>query len=310
MYLLILLIANAHSRLLPQNLSNRTTVMEQLRNVEVYSAEKVTVEWMLKMGDEDSTVVGRADSGRVKLTPIGDALRIFLREDDAEANRVPLEFQEEMTRFCGISDSAHITLLHWILTEPELKEIEDALQRRNIPNDIPEFDGTSASGGKSHREYHDVSESRLGYEQESLNAMQSFVNRFNLASSFKNRIAQPWEETEVENMLSYVCRLENVDPFWLLPQKDGAAAQRIRLAGGQPDGFVGVFFDRKPDSQYKYHLSRNLRTFPAVVSVAGNGKVQVNVSSAIQHTTSDDTLFAGELYVRMSTFFGHDVSVI
>jgi hypothetical protein len=290
-------IANLYTRLLPVDLSNRTTVIEQLRNVEVSSAEKVTVEWTLKTGGNDSTIVGRADSGRVKLHLVGDALKILLRTDDVEAARAPLEFREEMTKFCGIVDSSHITLLDWILTESDISEIEDALQRRNVPDEVPEFDKEADPNNRSKRELFDVSQRRLDYEKSSLNAMQSFVDRFNLASSFKSRIAQPWEDTEVESMLSYVCRLENLDPFWLLPQKGGPAAQKIRQAGGQPDGFVGVFFDRKSDSHYKYHLKRNLKTFPAIVSVAGNGKVQVNVSNPLESPLSDDVLFAGELYV-------------
>jgi hypothetical protein len=323
-------------------------VMEQLYKVEVYSVQKVTMEWIVKLENKNVEIVGRADSGRVKLTEVGNVLKIYLREQDNDANRPPLELQEAITKFCEIIDPSHVTVLHWILTEHNLKEIEYALQRRGIPNDVPKLDNLyldldaniEAQGacysqthkGRAHPSYvpkrrgipNDVPElddSQLDVdvnieaqgasrnlkhkrrahpsdEKGSLDAVQSFINRFNLANSFQQKIAQPWQKGDAENMLSHICRLENMDPFLLLPQRDDSWTQKIRQAGGYPDDFVGMFFGQNQASHSRAYLSRSAQIFPAIVEVSGNGSIRVEVSTVMKNMPEEEILLVGELHVR------------
>jgi hypothetical protein len=53
-------------------------VMAQLQNVDVYSAEKVVVEWAISVRDSSVKFMGRSDSGGVKLTEEGHVLKIIL----------------------------------------------------------------------------------------------------------------------------------------------------------------------------------------------------------------------------------------
>jgi hypothetical protein len=74
-------------------------VIAQVCNVEVYSAEEVIVEWVIGTGEKNDQTIGRADSGRVKLTQEGNILKIILRECDIKVTRPTLELQEEMAKF-------------------------------------------------------------------------------------------------------------------------------------------------------------------------------------------------------------------
>jgi hypothetical protein len=252
----------------------------------------------------------------VKLTQVGNILKIILRENDVDAARPPLELQEEITKLCGITEPFHIAILHWILVEHDLKEIEDVLQRRGIPDDLPEFDNMTrnAADGENvifsgldaenleQRRYHGRKpkhQPKPSDARESVDAVQSFINKFNLANSFQSKITQSWQDAEAKNMLSHICRLENMDPFILLPQRNDCWTQRIRKAGGYPDDHVGVVFDEKVASDKKDHLSRSAQIFPAIVNVAGNGHIRVGVSTAENIMIDDEILFVGELYVRI-----------
>jgi len=187
-----------------------------------------------------------------------------------------------MTKFCGITDRRHVEILHWILIEHDLNEIEDVLQRRGIPNEVPEFDnmphdpvsgealvflGLNAKpldvDGKdtTQRHFHGRRE-QANIQQESGDAVRSFIDKFNLASFFQNKISKSWQG-EAKNMLSHVCRLENMDPFLLLPQRQDIWSQRVRKAGGFPDDVVGVVFDENITSDKKYFPSRSTQSFPA-----------------------------------------------
>lgn len=120
---------------------NHAAVMEQLYNVEVYSAQEITLEWVVEPDASKPLIVGRADSGRVKLTlDEGNCLRIFIKENAVSLPCPPLELQEELAKFCCIIDAGHCTVLHWLLAENNLEEIEDIFQRRGISNELPAFD--------------------------------------------------------------------------------------------------------------------------------------------------------------------------
>lgn len=305
-------------------------MITQLHNVEVFSAERVSIEWQLSLpgdrdiGDTNLRITGRTDSGRVKLTSDGSILKIILRTHDVDPTRPPLELHEAMARFCGINDQSHVAILHWMLIEQDLNEIEDILQRRGVPNEIPEFDNLPhdpSSGdvlvflGVNVKpldiDGRDTAQRRFQGRRESFNhhqpsssddAVRSFIHKFNLANSFQNKIAQPWQEGEVRNMLSHICRLENMDPFLLLPQRNNLWTQRVRKVGGHVDDVVGVVFDENITSKRKIHPLRSTQTFPAVVNVTGDGQVSVNVSSTVKYLPDEELQFAGELHVSVEKF--------
>jgi hypothetical protein len=340
----------------------------------VYSAKEVIIEWAIGAGKTTGPIKGRADSGRVKVTPIGNILKIIIRESDVDVARPTLELQEEVAKFCEITDPSHVAILHWILAEDDLKEIEDVLQRRGIPNDLPEFDkltqdvtedqsvrlsfsGLNARSLDLESEYSlqrpykgpekdsqgvllviqesekslqrryegsekgsqavlpDKQESEnslqrpykgpkkdsqevLPDKQESVDAIQSFVNKFNFASSFGKEITRSWQDVEPKTMLSHICRLENMDPFMLLPQRESIWERERRKAGGYPDDYFGVIFNEKPTTDSIKHTVGS-RTFPATVRVTAKGHIKVGVSSTATNLTDEEILFAGELYVRI-----------
>jgi hypothetical protein len=302
--------------------------MEQLYNVEVYSAEEITIEWVVESDASRPLVVGRADSGRVKLTVDGsNCLRIFIKETAVNLPCPPIELQEELARFCSIVDPNHCTVLHWLLAENNLLEIEDIFQRRGISNELPTFDLIARAPPRSNiptvldthipsyppydvtnktdaqRKFHgrrnDLEAGSAG-KGGTQDGVQALVDKFNLANSFQKTMTQPWQATEAENLLSHVCRLEHMDPFSLLPQRTDPWSRRIRQAGGYPDQVVGIVFDEKPTAYDYEHHSRSAQVFPAVVEVTGRGALRVRVSTAVKNTTDEEVLLAGELYVRLT----------
>jgi hypothetical protein len=256
----------------------------------------------------------------VKLTPAGNVLKIIIREIDVDLPRPTLELQEEMTKFCGITNPAHVAILHWILGENDIQEIEKVLQRRGISNDVPDFDKLSQDGtggerlsfsglhaeplhtepgkvnGRRYRGRKTNNRVLPPDEWQSVDAVQSFVNRFDLASSFGKKIAQPWQDAEAKNMLSHICRLENIDPYLLLPQRDQPWTRQVMKAGGYPDDYVGMIFDGKPTTRSIRH-TKGSQTFPAIVHVASEGRIHVGVSATANDLADEEILFAGELYV-------------
>ena len=82
----------------------------------------------------------------MKVNAIGNILKIIIRESDVDVAQPTLELQEKVTKFCEITDTSHVAILHWILAQDDLKEIEDIVQRRGIPNDLPEFDKFTKDG--------------------------------------------------------------------------------------------------------------------------------------------------------------------
>jgi hypothetical protein len=97
----------------------------------------VTIQWTLKTPSNGLEIVSRADSGRVKVAAAGKTLEIFLRNSDADINRPPFELREELTAFCGLQDATHISLLHWVISEPSITEIETMFRRRGLHSDVP-----------------------------------------------------------------------------------------------------------------------------------------------------------------------------
>ncbi|PVH69973.1 hypothetical protein DL98DRAFT_661395 [Cadophora sp. DSE1049] len=291
------------ARLLPTQLLNRVTILDQLRHIEVYKVETLTIEWKLKSIKPSAQIVGRTESGRVKMTPIGPVLKIFLR-NDVDPTRPPLELQEEMAKFCGITDRTNGIILNWILTENNLKEIEDNLQRRGIQS-VPGFDDPGISqdelkrllDSEARRQYCGRGARFASADPDSLDAVRSFINRFNLANSFKSTINRPWQEVEVGMMLSHVCRIDNIDPISLLPQNRTSLSRKPWQSSGYLDEPATVVFSETSALDYTNHRSRDAQVLPAIVRVSRNGSVSIDVSTAIQNTTNEEILFAGELHI-------------
>jgi len=263
----------------------------------------------------------------VKVNAIGNILKIIIRESDVDVAQPTLELQEKVTKFCEITDPSHVAILHWILAQDDLKEIEDIVQRRGIPNDLPEFDKFTKDGTEDQSlrlSFSGLNAMSLDLESEDSlqrpykgpkkdnqevlpdkpesvdanHAIQSFVNQFNFASSFGEKIARPWQDVEAKTMLSHICRLENMDPFMLLPQRESIWERERRKAGGYPDDYFGVIFNEKPTTDRIQHTVGS-RTFPATVRVTAKGHIKVGVSSTATDLTDEEILFAGELYVRI-----------
>jgi hypothetical protein len=94
---------------MPPKFENRGAIIEQLCNAKVYIVEKITLQWAVKIPNGED-VIGRADSGRVKITPTGKVLEVFLRKGDSDILHPPLELLEQLTIFCQLTDASHVAL--------------------------------------------------------------------------------------------------------------------------------------------------------------------------------------------------------
>jgi hypothetical protein len=221
-----------HYRLLLPKLENRGAIIEQLCNAKVYTVEKITIQWAVKVpvrGD----IIGRADSGRVKITATGKVLEIFLRKRDSDISHPPLELLEELTTFCELKDASNVTLLHWVMTETNTGEMEDS---QNPNAHFWAKSTTRSQGDAEHSKDHEAV----------LDAVSSFMARFSAVSQRDNTKARPWSKTNTDLVLSHLCRLENVDPYALLPQTNVSLwKERLRQAGAYPDDPTSISFVHK-----------------------------------------------------------------
>lgn len=83
---------------------------------------------------------GDADTGRVKVAAANQKLEVYLTARDNQPTCPPLELHEEISKLCGLTDPSHIAILQHILMSTSNDDIADLLQRRGVPNKIPEFD--------------------------------------------------------------------------------------------------------------------------------------------------------------------------
>ena len=116
-------------------------MIDQLIGLQVFQVEKVIVEWTIK-SPKGETIRGHADSGRVQISTAqyNRNLQIFLTSEDIEASCPPLELEEELSKFCGITDPRRVGILQFILMQSNTKSIEDALKRRGILRNIPDVE--------------------------------------------------------------------------------------------------------------------------------------------------------------------------
>ena len=130
------------SSLVPKQSPNWMDILRHVHKLEVHQTEKVIVEWVVTSLTGE-TMYGRADAGRVTSRLGKRGYQIFLTADDLNAPLPPLELQEELTKLCEIKDPSLLTVLLYILMHNDVVLIEDTLQRRGIPDDIPDFEGSA-----------------------------------------------------------------------------------------------------------------------------------------------------------------------
>jgi len=81
-----------------------------------------------------------------------DALKIYLIKDYLEIGRPPLELTEEIATLCGIEKYEHILLLNNILVQEDIKNIEEDLNRRGVPDNVLDavVEDSVVANGRSH----------------------------------------------------------------------------------------------------------------------------------------------------------------
>ncbi|CZR62635.1 uncharacterized protein PAC_12532 [Phialocephala subalpina] len=263
------------ARLLPSELANRAQIIGQLCNAKVYTAEKVSIQWTLKTPDGSLEVVGRADSGRVKITP---------RHTNYEKNSVPFVVSRtpHMSHsFIGLSPSQ--------------------TSRRSKP------DKESRTGRKKgKRNYHSKPrrpprgrKTQQGGKSSTLDVVQLFMDQFNRASSWSDIAAQPWDKIGADEMLSHLCRLENVDPYSLLSRDeiDSPWNKRLKAGGAFPDDAAGFFFKEDPVIHKKNRFLRPAQHFPASVKITRDKGIYVSISPNPIAEVGGEILLAGEVYI-------------
>jgi hypothetical protein len=114
------------------NPQKRETILKQLAGIEVWEAEKVVVEWSIRLSD-DQVIKGRADTGRVKLAVISGSLAIYITKCSLETQTPPVELGEELCKYCDITDADKGMLLQQILMTSDLDAIRQMVSRRGLP---------------------------------------------------------------------------------------------------------------------------------------------------------------------------------
>jgi hypothetical protein len=311
-------ITDPRNRILPKDHPTYTEIITQLCNLIVYTSEDVVIHWSVKT--RNGEVLGRADSGRVKITNKGKTMSIYLRQKDADAGHAPLELGEHLTRFCGFSDAVQIRLLDFILSEHDLDEIDNELSRRGFPKYISELDDLtmdavglsefwrakpSKRAVDSRRRYCGRKPNMRRHQTQQAasdlpDTVQSFLNKFNMVNSFQDRLARPWAEAEAEQMLAHLCRLENIDPWTLLSQDRGNWDNLLKSRNQAPGTVSGAYWSPARDIHHKGNLLKTNNSYPATVYQDSRRNTRISVSTAIQNTVGEDLLFAAELYVSGS----------
>jgi hypothetical protein len=177
-----------------------------------------------------------------------------MRAEDIIAGLPPLELQEELAKFAGISDAKHVMLLLYILMQNDMSLIQDTLQRRGISNELPEFDQIT---GKSRPPHHlrsaidnkepgiakpeepdqsviprrqptqsETANSRLRFRrrarphfnEQASQSIAAFIDRFERVNILKKKEIAPWNASDAAGLLAKICEIENRDAAPFLPQ--------------------------------------------------------------------------------------------
>jgi hypothetical protein len=98
-------------------------------------------------------------------------------------------------------------------------------------------------------------------------------------------------------MLSHVCRLEDMDPFLLLPlTQPHLFDEKVRQAGGFPDQKMIFMYDQQI-SEPRKSIPRSIQSFPAIVSVLRTSTMNITASETWQNPIESESILAGELHV-------------
>jgi hypothetical protein len=299
-----LLILTQYDRLMPPKVSNKKAIIEQLCNSKVYTVRKITLKWTVKVRGRGE-VVGRVDSGRVKITVIGKSLEVYLRRSDSDISRPPLELLEELAAFCRLTEASHVALLHAVMTEIYSSDMEAIFNRRGLHQDAPEFNALVGSS-KLNPDFWSGSASRYNGdadywedEEATFDAVSRFMRRFTALNQWDDAKARPWSKTRTDSVLSHLCRLENVDPYSLLPQTSLSRwGGRLRNDGAFLDDPTSISFIHPSSVSGKKSRLRPYRLFPALVKI---NRARETVIEMLPDSTIDvarDVILAGEVYVR------------
>ena len=104
-------------------------------------------------------------------------------------------------------------------------------------------------------------------------------------------------------MLAHLCRLENIDPWILLPQDRDKWDNLLRSRHQAPGTVTGIYWSTARDIHHKDNLLRTSNRFPATIYQDSRRSLSISVSTAIQNTVGEDLLFSAELYVSSPWLF-------
>lgn len=125
------------------------------------------------------------------------------------------------------------------------------------------------------------------------------MNRFTALNQWDNAKARPWSKTKTDSVLSHLCRLENVDPYSLLPQTSLSRwGGRLRQAGAFLDDPTPISFIHESSDSGKKSRLRPHRVFPALVTINRARKTIVKMLPDSTVDIARDVVLAGEVYVR------------
>jgi hypothetical protein len=277
--------------------------------------------------DNSVEVQGRADSGRVKILHQDNAMTIYLRHKDADKGIYPLDLRESLSVLCSLSHLSQVRLLEFILNEPDADEIRGELSRRGFPQLTTEImrileteplvkdsdviltgqethDSTLLPTKDGFRFYGHTPNTRryrrprADYDNDG--SVKAFLSKFNIANAFGEQLTQPWDEAGAENLLAHACRLDDVDPWNLLPRNRNQWDELLKAKGKPPGVATGTFWSANRHVQGKGYLGdrRNVRnSYPAVVIQDNRRNMVIKISNAVENRVTDDTLFAAEHHV-------------
>lgn len=123
-------------RLTPESISSRAQMIDQLKNIEVRLADKVLIKWWIKstLRSSEDIYEGHVYDDGLQSAIMPSAhekqLRVWLLKA-ANPSCLPLELSEQIATFCGIPKEAG--LVYFILSQDNLSDIEQALDRRGVP---------------------------------------------------------------------------------------------------------------------------------------------------------------------------------
>ena len=252
-------------------------------------------------------------------------MNIYLRPKDADAGIYPLDLREILATLCCFEHPTQIRLLEFILNEPDSSEILGELSRRGFPppgieimkiletsplDNILDMEYSAqgdpasyAAEDKNQFSGHNPNTKRYRRPRADFDVpdnIHAFIRKFNVANSFQQQLTQPWADAGADNLLAHACKLNDVNPWNLLPRNRNQWDELLRAKGKSPSVATGTFWSANRHIQGNNFLNdrRNARnTYPAVVIQDHQRNMVIKISNAIENLVTDDLLFAAEHYV-------------